>query len=80
MNGNLSTLEIILQALEDNAGAILCWQVPDMERDTYEAAHEAGDIGFDVESDCYTHPLAVKVRNSPYDADVHFEMPHQDER
>jgi hypothetical protein len=54
----------ILDTLALSNGAILCWQVYD--RPAFEDAAVRGDIEFDVDTDCYVHPDAVKVGDYGY--------------
>ena len=51
------TYQQILKELEDNGGAILCWQVSD--RTAFDDAFKDGAIEFDADSDCYVHPRAI---------------------
>jgi hypothetical protein len=50
----------VIDMLYDACGAILCWQVPDALAETFENAHNRDEIGFDIETDCYLHPDAVR--------------------
>jgi hypothetical protein len=53
------TNEQILDELVAADGAILNWQVSDS--DAFKAAHAAGLIRLDVNSDCYVHPQAIET-------------------
>jgi hypothetical protein len=64
---------LCVQYLYDQGGAALHWQVPMPE--AFDAAHDAGAIGMDWESDCYTHPDAVQSGDG-----LSFHIPHQFQR
>jgi hypothetical protein len=59
---------LTLAMLAEEGGAMLYWQVPHTSSDgcwqpavAFRDAWQRGVIRFDLDSDCYTHPLAVPV-------------------
>jgi hypothetical protein len=73
-------LPLALKMLEDEGGAILYWKLPEQIDGWYptlmfDDLHAHGLIGLDLDTDCYTHPDAIKVSQ-----DGGYIMPHQFER
>ncbi len=63
----MSKHNAVLAELIANNGAILYWQITDRtERMKWSLALNDGAILFDEDTDCYVHPLAVRISTDGY--------------